>query len=60
MEWQTVASVGIATLCGIWVLWRWLRPLLGKRGGGCTLCDECSVRDHSRTLMRIDPAEPRN
>lgn len=35
MDWQTPIAAGVALLCGLWALWKFVRPFLIKESGGC-------------------------
>ena len=50
-QWQTLVAIVIAASCGVWVLWRLLRPFIGRVVDSC---GEPSGDDSS--LIQIEPA----
>jgi hypothetical protein len=50
-QWQTIVAIVIAASCGVWVLWRLLRPFIGRVVDSC---GEPSGDDSS--LIQIEPA----
>ncbi len=50
-QWQTIIAIAIAAGCGVWVVWRLLRPFIGR------VVDSCGVRsDDDPHLIQIEPA----
>lgn len=51
-QWQTIAAIAIAASCGVWVLWRLLRPFIGR------VVDSCGGRSgEDSSLIQIEPVE---
>ncbi len=51
-QWQAIAAILIAASCGVWVLWRLLRPFIGR------VVDSCGGRSGDDSgLIQIEPAE---
>ena len=55
MDGQTFIAVAISAGCGLWALWRFIRPLV--RPGDC---GDCGAQTAPPELLQIDPAEPWN
>ncbi len=59
MDWQSIGAVGVALLCGVWVLWKFVQPFLPGYGGGCGSgcgsrgCGEEAPLDASGALLQI-------
>ena len=44
MDWQSILAIGVAVLCGVWAVWRFVRPFVPGRAG-CTGCVvDCRLR----------------
>ena len=54
MDVQTLIAIALSAGCGLWALWRFIRPLvrLGPH------CDDCGGHPAPPDLLQIDPAEP--
>ncbi len=48
-QWQTIVAIAIAAACAAWVVWRLLRPFVGR------VVDACRGDDESR-VIQIEPA----
>ncbi|MEW6754677.1 MAG: hypothetical protein AB1505_27385 [Candidatus Latescibacterota bacterium] len=58
MDWQSVAAILIAGLCGVWVVSEWIRPWRQRTERACTLCDECrALASPEQRLLQIRPPE---
>ena len=50
-QWQTVVAIAIATACGVWVLWRLVRPFIKR------IVDQCAAEGtEDEPLIQITPA----
>lgn len=54
MDAQTLIAIALSAGCGLWALWRLVRPLV--RPG--PHCDDCGAHSAPPELLQIDPAEP--
>ena len=50
-QWQTIVAIAIAAACGVWVVWRLLRPFVGRAVDACG-----GGGDDDSRLIQIEPA----
>jgi hypothetical protein len=50
-QWQTIVAVAIAAGCGVWVVWRLLRPFIARS------VDACGGESDDSGLIQIEAAE---
>ena len=49
MDWQSILAIGMAVLCGVWAVWRFVQPFVSGRAG-CTGCvADCRLGKARRT-----------
>ena len=53
MDAQTSITIAISVGCGLWALWRFIRPLI--RPG--QHCDDCGGHPAPPNLLQIDPVD---
>ena len=54
MDGQTLIAIGLSAACGLWALWRFIRPLVRPEAH----CGDCATPPAA--LLQIDPAEPQS
>ena len=53
MDAQTLVAIGLSAACGLWALWRFIRPLVRPEAH----CSDCAAPPPA-DLLQIDPVEP--
>ena len=49
MDWQSILAIGVAVLCGLWTLQRFVQPFAAKNAG-CNACGtgaNCNGGEHN-------------
>ena len=54
MDWQSILAIGVAVLCGVWAVWRFVQPFVPGRAG----CANCMANCDVRKAKRISIAAP--
>ena len=44
MDWQSILAIGMAVLCGVWAVWRFVQSFVPGRAGCSGCMADCRIR----------------